>query len=327
MKKLKKLLVCLLALSILSGCAGKKDEKASEENSDKKIKVGVLQFMEHVSLDAARQGFEESLKEDGIDYELIYKNVEGDISIANQTAVSLRKSGAQLIYAIGTPAAQAAQTSTEDLPIIFCAVTDPKGAGLVENEKAPEKNISGVSDYISPKEQLESFLKIFPDVKTIGTIYNIAEQNSQVQVEELKKVCQELGLTLEVVGVQSINDIPQSIASLSKKIDAFFALTDNLVANAAPIVSENLLKYNLPSISAEEGQVSKGLLISDGVVYEDLGKQAGHMAAKVLKGEKIENLPVETYKNHEIKINKKTAEKLGLDLNNQYLKNAVTVGE
>ena len=194
-------------------------------------------------------------------------------------------------------------------------------AGLIE---APDKitNITGVNDAVSAKDQIESFLKIYPNVKTIGTIFSTNEANSKVQVEALKKACEELGLKLESVGINNINDIGQALSTLTGKIDAYYALTDNTVASAGPIVAENLLKEKIPSLSAEEGQVSKGLLMSEGVDYYEHGRQAADLAIKILKGEDIKNLHAEDNKTSKKKVNGKTAEALGLDLNNEHLKDA-----
>ncbi|EGY79860.1 ABC transporter substrate-binding protein [Peptoniphilus indolicus] len=314
MKKLLSLLVLLL----LVGCQSSKPaEQAAEsgKESGKKVKVGIVQFMDHVSLDAAREGFVEQLKESGIDAEVIEQSANGDMSLTNTIAQSLKADGVDLIYAIATPAAQAAKNTVTDIPIVFSSVTDPVGAELVKTFEKPDSNVTGVSDYVSSEAQIDSFLKIYPDVKTFGVIYNTSEQNSLVQIEELKNNLAKRGIKLETVGVSAVTDIPQAVASIAPKIDALFALTDNLVANAAPIVSDTLIKSKLPSLSAEEGQVKNGLLMSEGVNYKEQGKQAGRMAVKILNGEQVANIPVELNEVNTKLVNVKTAEALGVDLN------------
>lgn len=331
-EKMKKVLVVLMML-LLVGCSGanKTADSANTTNntansqSTDKVKIGIIQFMDHVSLDAAREGFVAQLGESGIDAEIVVQSANGDMSMTNTIAQSLKAEGVDLIYAIATPAAQAAKNTITDIPIVFSAVTDPVGAELVESFEKPSSNVTGVSDYVSSDSQIDEFLQVFPDVKTFGVIYNTSEQNSLVQIEELKNNLSKRGIALETVGVSAVNDIPQAIASLAPKIDALFALTDNLVANAAPVVSEALIKNNIPSLSAEEGQVKNGLLMSEGVNYEEQGKQAGRMAVKILNGEKPENIAVELNEINNKLVNETTADALGVDLTNPELADAIKV--
>ena len=320
MKNLKKMVKVIsigaLALSLV-GCAG--DKKAEKE--DGKIKIGAIQYIEHVSLDNALKGFEDRLKEEGIEAEVEVENLQGDQALTTTAPKKFEGDDYKLVYAISTPAAQGAKTALPNKNIIYSAVTDPVEAGLIEG---PDKitNITGVNDAVSAKTQLESFLKIYPDIKTIGTIFSTNEANSKVQVEALEKACKELGLKLDTVGINNINDIGQALSTLTGKIDAYYALTDNTVASAGPIVAENLLKEKIPSLSAEEGQVSKGLLMSEGVDYYEHGRQAADLAIKILKGEDIKNIHAEDNKTSKKKINGKTAEALGLNLSNENLKDA-----
>lgn len=320
MKNLKKMVKVIsigaLALSLV-GCAG--DKKAEKE--DGKIKIGAIQYIEHVSLDNALKGFEDRLKEEGIEAEVEVENLQGDQALTTTGPKKFEGDDYKLVYAISTPAAQGAKTALPNKNIVYSAVTDPVEAGLIEG---PDKitNITGVNDAVSAKNQIESFLKIYPDIKTIGTIFSTNEANSKVQVEALENACKELGLKLETVGINNINDIGQALSTLTGKIDAYYALTDNTVASAGPIVAESLLKEKIPSLSAEEGQVSKGLLMSEGVDYYEHGRQAADLAIKILKGEDIKNIHAEDNKASKKKVNGKTAEALGLDLNNENLKDA-----
>ena len=317
LKKMVKVLVLGALAASLVACSG--DKKAEKE--DGKIKIGAIQYIEHVSLDNALRGFEDRLKEEGIEAEVEVENLQGDQALTTTAPKKFEGEDYKLVYAISTPAAQGAKTALPNKNIVYSAVTDPVEAGLIE---ASDKitNITGVNDAVSAKDQIESFLKIYPDIKTIGTIFSTNEANSKVQVEALEKACKELGLKLESVGINNINDIGQALSTLTGKIDAYYALTDNTVASAGPIVAENLLKEKIPSISAEEGQVSKGLLMSEGVDYYEHGRQAADLAIKILKGEDIKNLHAEDNKTSKKKVNGKTAEALGLDLNNENLKDA-----
>ena len=305
----------LVGLIILGSC-GNKDGK-------KEYIIGVIQIADHPSLDAARDGFLEELDKEGISYKLIDHRAGGDISLIPQLASDLKIKGADLIYTIGTPAAQGVYNIVNDRPILFTAVTDPIGAGLVDEKTRTGKNITGVSDYVDPAKVIDDFLKVYPETKTFATMYNTNEQNSLVQIEALEKALKERGLSLKKQGVSSINDIPQALASLKSGTDAMVTVTDNVVVNAMPVIAKTLKDEKIPSLAFDEGSVENGALLAEGVNYKKIGQRAGQMAGEILKVNKdIKDIPFEDAKDLEMLVNKETAGVLGLDLKNEGLKDA-----
>lgn len=324
MKKLSLTLAVALSLTMLAGCRGQK--QVEEKKDDEKVKIGIVQYMDHISLENAKKGFIDGLKEEGIDAEIEVQNENGDSTLTTTVPKKFAGDDYDLVYAIATPAAQGAKTALPNKKIIFSAVTDPVESGLVDAYDKIE-NITGITDAVPIKNQLETLLKLDSNIKTIGVIYSTFEINSLIQMEEVKKICKDMGLELEYVGINNINEIPQAIASIEGKIDALYALTDSTVASAAPIISKILNDEKIISFSAEEGQVTNGLLMSEGVDYYLHGKQAAKMAAKILKGEDIKNIHVEDNKENVKKVNKKTAEILGINLDSEVLKDAEVVGK
>lgn len=307
--------MALAAILILGSCGNKEGEK--------EYIIGIIQIADHPSLDAAREGFLEELDKEGVSYKLIDHRAGGDISLIPQLASDLKIKGADLIYTIGTPAAQGVYNIVNDRPILFTAVTDPVGAGLVDEKTRVGANITGVSDYVDPAKVIDDFLKIYPEVKTFATMYNTNEQNSLVQIEALEKVLKDKGLSLKKQGVSSINDIPQALASLKSGTDAMVTVTDNVVVNAMPVIAKTLKDEKIPSLAFDEGSVENGALIAEGVNYEKIGIRAGEMAGEILKENKdIKEIPFEDAKDLSMLVNKETAELLGLDLNVDGLKNA-----
>ena len=305
----------LVGLIILGSCGNKEGKK--------EYIIGVIQIADHPSLDAAREGFLEELDKEGISYKLIDHRAGGDISLIPQLASDLKIKGADLIYTIGTPAAQGVYNIVNDRPILFTAVTDPIGAGLVDEKTRTGKNITGVSDYVDPAKVTDDFLKVYPETKTFATMYNTNEQNSLVQIEALERAIKERGLSLKKQGVSSINDIPQALASLKSGTDAMVTVTDNVVVNAMPVIAKTLKDEKIPSLAFDEGSVENGALIAEGVNYKKIGQRAGEMAGEILEANKdIKELPFEDAKDLEMLVNKDTAKDLGLDLKNEGLKDA-----
>lgn len=316
--KIKELAVMLLAISIvISGCS-----KKQEKNEDKNMKIAVVTFVDHPSLNEAVRGFTEYMKEKKTDVKFLNLNANGDINLLSQMANKIKNEKYDLIYAVSTPVAQALKEVIKDTPIVFSCVTDPKGAGIVLNLKNPEENVTGVSDYVDPLFSIDMFLKIYPDAKKFGVIYNTSESNSLVQIEELESVIKNRGLNLIKVGINSVNDIVQAVNSISKKTDAYVAITDNLVASSCEALSIGLLEKNIPSISLEEGQVKGGLLLSNGLSYYEHGKHASKMAEEILNGKNIGEIPVEYEKNLKLLVNKTTLKALKFDENNEIFKDA-----
>lgn len=298
---MKKLAMALLLLSTV--VMGK------EIKEPKNIEIGVTQIMEHPALDSARVGFEKALKDNGYgDVKIDYQNAQGDFGTAQMIANSFAQGKKDLIYAISTPSAQAAYNVTKEIPIVITAVTDVKAAGLVGD------NITGTSDAISIYKQLETITKILPKAKKVGIIYNTSEQNSQVQVASAKEESKKLGLEIIETGVTNVNDMAMGLDSLLDKVDVLYTPTDNLVVSATPLVLDKANRKNVPVVGCIEDQVAQGALITDTIDYEKLGYQTGEMAIRVLKGEEPKNMPVETLKNTQLIVNKKAAEKYGIDL-------------
>ena len=298
---MKKLVMTLLLLSTLA--------MGQEIKEPKDIRIGVTQIMEHPALDSARVGFEKALKDNGYgEVKLDYQNAQGDFGTAQMIANSFVQGKKDMIYAISTPSAQAAYNVTKKIPILITAVTDIKAAGLIGD------NITGTSDATSVYKQLETVTKILPKTKKVGIIYNTSEQNSQVQVARAKEAGKELGLEIVEAGVTNINDMAIGLDSLLDKVDVLYTPTDNLVVSATPLVLEKANRKNIPVIGCIEDQVAQGALITDTIDYEKLGYQTGEMAIRVLKGEDPKNMPVEILKDTQLIVNKKTAEKYGVDL-------------
>ena len=187
MKKLL-ILVSVLTLMILScgnsGSGSKSSDGAG--TGSKKYRIGITQIASHPALDSAREGFKDAFKEAGIDADFDEKNANGETANANLIANNFVSSKEDLIFAIATNAAQPASQATNEIPVVFSAITDPQSAGILKD------NVTGVSDRMDVKQQIELLLKLNPNIKNLGVIYNSSEQNSKIQVEDLKKAAKEL---------------------------------------------------------------------------------------------------------------------------------------
>ncbi len=316
--------LAVVGLMVLSGCTS--GIKASGESQNKSFTIGISQLAEHPALDDARRGFEDALKELGVDAKLINQNAQGDIPTSLSIAQKFVKDEVDLIFAIATPAAQTAKQATDSIPIIFSAVTDPVIAELIDSVELPGGNITGTSDAAPIEAQLRTFKELNKDIEKIGIIYSTDEANSQIQIDIVKELAGKLDLEIITVGISEINDISQAVSSLSKKVDGIYTITDNTVASAINVVAQKAMENNLITVGAEDSHVSGGILFSDGISYYELGRQSARMAKEILvDGKSPATFPSEVSNNTKKSFNASTLKTLGLDENSPVFKDATKV--
>ncbi len=319
--KFSKLAVLLLAITLLLTACSTVNTQGKNSQDKNKFVIGINQLAEHPALDDARRGFEDGLKELNMDVEINYQNAQGNIPTATTISQKFVKDKVDLIYTIGTSAAQSAKQATDEIPILFNAVTDPVEAELIESMEVPGGNITGTSDVSPMDKQLQLFKDLDENINKVGIIYNTSEPNSQVQVEMAKELAPSIGLEIVAMGVSNINDISQTVDSLAKKVDGIYTITDNMVASAINVVSKKAIANSLITVGAEESHVSGGILITDGISYYELGKQTAQMAKEILVDDKSPaNIPSETARTIKKVLNKDTLKALNLDENNEVFK-------
>ncbi|MGY3704173.1 ABC transporter substrate-binding protein [Vagococcus martis] len=312
-KKMLSSLVGLAAVGLLVGCGNK-----SAETDSSVQRIGILQYMEHKSLDKAREGFIAELKdegyEDGKNIKIDSLNSQGDQANLKSMSEKLVKEKSDVILTIATPAAISVATETTDIPIIFTAVTDAVSAGLVDSNEKPGKNITGTSDMVPIDKQTNLLLSIVPDAKTIGIIYNSSEENSVIQAKLAKEAIEKKGVKVKESTVTSTNDVQQVMTALAGEVDGVYIPTDNTLANTMETVGEIARNKKLPIVTGSAEDVKVGALATYGLDYEKLGRQTGKLAVKILKGEaKPADLAVDTPTDLDLVVNEDMAKALGID--------------
>ena len=300
------------AAILLTGCGVQKTDGYT---------IGISQFAVHGSLDNCREGFLEGLAEEGIvegeNLTIEYVNAQADPGTAGLSTDNFVSKKVDMICAIATPCAMTAYNSTRntDIPVIYTAVTDPKEAGLVNEEGMPVGNITGTSDALAVAEQLEMIRRVLPDAKSVGIIYTTSEPNSISSVARYKELAPEYGFEIVETGVTAMSEVVLAAADLAAKADCITNLTDNTVVSALQTVLEEAGKQKIPVFGSEVEQVKAGCVAAMGLEYAELGKQTGRMAAKVLKGEaKASELKYELITEPGLYVNTAAAEKIGLTL-------------
>ena len=258
---------------------------------DGNFTIGIGQFAVHGSLDNCREGFIEGLAEEGFiegkNLTILSENAQADPGLAAQISTNFAGQSVDMICAIATPIAHTSYSvgRKNDIPVIFTAVTDPIAAELANADGTPVGEITGTSDKLPVEQQLEMIRKILPDATKIGIMYTTSEVNSASTLAEYKEKAPDYGFEIIEAGVSSTADIPLAADSILEQVDCLNNLTDNTVVSSLPLILSKANAKNIPVFGSEIEQVKVGCLAAMGLDYVDLGKQTGHMAAKVLKGE------------------------------------------
>ncbi|MCL2490544.1 MAG: ABC transporter substrate-binding protein, partial [Propionibacteriaceae bacterium] len=277
--------------------------------------IGVAVIMSHPALQAVQDGFEEVLKEQGLNYTLISKNAQGDSSAASTIASTFAADKSiDLVLAISTPIATAMASAIQDRPILFSAVTDPVSVNLVPSWTQAGPNITGTSDMNSDAKPVTLVQQAMPNVKTIGVLYTSSEANSLTQVKAYEDEAKSLGVTLKEQAITTPADIGTGLAALAG-VDAILVPTDNTVVASLGSVIQFGQEKQIPVFCADTTTVAMGTVAARGLSYHDLGRATGDMAVKILRdGVDISTIPPEAPTTTELDVNPAAAATFGLTL-------------
>ena len=308
MKKWMMVISLAFALVFTLSACGNNDE-AGEKHT-----IGVTQFVEHPSLDAAYDGFKKAIEESGLNVEFDYQNAQADINNTATIANNLVSKGVDLIFANATPSAQGAYNATKEIPIVFASVSDPFEAGFVEALDQADKTITGVID-LHPEftEKTIAFIEDNVPNAKVGMVYNSGEANSNSQKESVEEAMK--GTTLELVtrSISTSADVQQAAQSLVGEVDVILVTTDNIVVNALEAVIQVANDNKIPLIVGEPDSLARGGFATYGVDFYEIGFRAGEMAVSILKGEEtVGSIAIEAPPEMPLYINKTAAELQGV---------------
>ena len=331
-KLLSILLIAAMALTMLAGCAGSEEgttESGDAASSEEVINIGVIQYMPHSSLDDAYDGFVDGLAEagyvDGENIKIDFQNASGEVANCQQIC-EIFNGTSDIVLAIATPAAQSAVNVFQetDVPVLFTAVTDAVGAGLVESNENPGKNVTGTLDMPVIADQIAVIKDVLPEAETLAILYTSSEANSAIQAEEAKAAAEALGMNVIIQTSSTSNDIPQVLASVAGTADAIYIPSDNAFANAMTTVNATAVENQLPVFVAFEAGIKEGGIATTAINYYELGKQTAAQAVRIIEGESAADIPVETQKECALVVNETFAKSVGVEIPAEILEKATT---
>ena len=306
----------LFCVIILSGCI---------PQTNNKVKIGIIQFTQFEVINSIKQGITQRMNRlgyiDGVNSEFDYRSANGDFAVANEIVDSFIEDKKDIIISISTPATIAAAKAADKIPVVFAAVSDPVGAGLVDSLENTGRNITGTSDPIRIDKNFDLAFLLTPNIKKLGYIYNPAEENSIKSLEGIKEYIKNMDVELIESKVNSPDEVPDAAEELIKNVDAIFILNDNTVATAMPLIAEMAIDAKIPAYVAGGFMVAENGLAHVGIQYDELGKETASMAAQILGGEKkAKDIPVKTFDDDLYTfVNLDTADKIGVTIPNEVL--------
>lgn len=299
-------------------------EAATEAAGDaKEYKVGIVQFMDHPSLNQIETNVESELDKLSQDLGVTFNykdytfNGQGDASVLNQIASELISDEVDVIIPIATPAAQVVQAAVEDkgIPVVFSAVSDPVSANLVAAMDAPGANITGTSDFLNTNAIMDLMLAVDPDIDYVGLLYSNSEDASKQPIADAKAYLDEKGIKyIEKTGTKTDEVQAAADALVAEGVDAVFTPTDNTIQQAELGIYEKFLDAKIPHYAGADSFALNGAFMGYGVDYSNLGVATADMVADILNGgSDTATLAVQTFDNGIATINTDTCEALGLN--------------
>ncbi len=314
-------------VAVLGGLLAMAGTAEAEHHGSKSVAVTAI--VEHPALDAVRDGIRDELAAAGYvageNLGWMYESAQGNPATAAQIARKFVGEAPSVIVPISTPSAQAVASATQDIPIVFSAVTDPLAAKLVADMDAPGGNITGVSDLSPLDKHLELIQAIVPDVETVGIVYNPGEANAVALVERLQALAPAHGLTLVTAAAPRSADVLAAGQSLVGKVDALYVGTDNTVVSGLEALVKVGIDNQVPFIAGDTNSVERGAIAAVGFNYYDVGRQTGKLVLRILEGEAPGVIAVEGVEIVELHVNPGIAERMGVTLSQDLIDGATTV--
>jgi len=303
-------LICILAVS----CGKKVDS----------ITIGYLQIVQDPSLDVAKEGVFQALKDSGYivgtNFKILDNNAQGDMSMIPTILQSFISQNVDIIVTNSTPCMISAAHMVKEIPVVFTVAFSPEDMGV----KPVPDNLYGVYDSYDVVKFADLLNSLMPNLKKVGLPYNNSERNAEFSAKRIIEELSKRNIEVVTVSVNSSNDITTAGNFLiDKKVEAIVVAADNVVNLGQSLLGNVAIENKIPLFVTDPMNASKGAAISYGVSYQQWGYQAGLKVIDLLKGRTIENadkiVPLETMM---LLINKTAADKQGLVIPDSIMKKA-----
>lgn len=310
----------IMAAACMAACSPSNSAPASDADG-KTVKVGICNYVDDASLNQIVENIQARLKEiggeKGVAFDVSYDNCNADANLLTQIISNFIADDVDIMIGVATPVAMAMQAATEDngIPVVFAAVSDPVGAGLVESMEAPGSNVTGTSDYLDTAAVMQLITAADPDVKNVALLYDIGQDSSTAAIAHAKEYLDANGIAYGEYTGTTMDEVTLAVQALiADGVDAVFTPTDNTIMKSELSIYEMLQEAGIPHYTGADSFALNGAFLGYGVDYAALGVETANMAASIaLGGAKPAETAVKTFDNGCATINTETCEKLGFN--------------
>ena len=311
--------MCLALAACGSEAAAPAADTAADSQAKTTYTIGLCNYVDDASLNQIVDNIQTRLaeigEEKGVEFNVLYDNCNADASVMEQIISDYLADKVDLMIGVATPVAMRMQTATEDsqTPVVFSAVSDPIGAGLVESLEAPGANVTGTSDYLDTDAIMNLIFALDPDAETIGLLYDQGQDSSAAPIEKAKEYLDNKGVKyIERTGTTTDEVMLAADALVADKVDAVFTPTDNTIMTAELAIYETFAQAGIPQYTGADSFALNGAFLGYGVDYANLGVETAHMVAQILlEGADPASTPVMTFDNGTATINTDICAELG----------------
>lgn len=310
----------IMAAACMAACSPSNPAPANDADG-KTVKVGICNYVDDASLNQIVENIQARLKEigdeKGVAFDVSYDNCNADANLLTQIISNFIADDVDIMIGVATPVAMAMQAATEDngIPVVFAAVSDPVGAGLVESMEAPGSNVTGTSDYLDTAAVMQLITAADPDVKNVALLYDIGQDSSTAAIAYAKEYLDANGIAYGEYTGTTVDEVTLAVQALiADGVDAVFTPTDNTIMKSELSIYEMLQEAGIPHYTGADSFALNGAFLGYGVDYAALGVETANMAASIaLDGAKPAETAVKTFDNGCATINTETCEKLGFN--------------
>ncbi|CAK8162419.1 putative ABC transport system substrate-binding protein [Candidatus Xenohaliotis californiensis] len=316
MKKI--IVILLLCIPALNGIMAAENMK----------KVYISQIIQHPALDVTVRGIIDGLRENGYiknkNVDIRIESAQANAALASQIAAKFVNSKPDVVVGVGTVTAQSflRYVYKNKAKLVFSSITDPVQAGFVDSLLETNYSVSGVSNFIELKPQLELFQKIQPNLKTLGVLYNPGESNSLSINKHLESICPKFGIKLILQSANKTADIPQAATKLANAVDAIFVGNDNTALAALQSIIAIANRVKIPVYVSDTDSVEAGALAALGPNQYQVGLQTGSIVAHILNGKETNAIPIKFVNKTELYLNNNAAAILDIKFPDKILNQA-----
>jgi putative tryptophan/tyrosine transport system substrate-binding protein len=292
-------------------------------------RIGVLVPEMGRAQSQAQKGLLQELKKLGYrerkDIGFDIRNAKGNRNALQPAASELVAKKINLIFATGTRATRAAMAATREVPIIFVHPGDPVAAGLFKSADEPRGNVTGIAAFAAQTtdKRLALLKEILPALKKVHVFFDSNNTFARANLALVESSAGKLALQVVGHGVKSVDELKASIGALpSEQGSPIFHIPDDLVESEVSFIFETARQKKLPTMFNEETWAITGAMAAHGPDYLQMGRQAGRLADRILKGQAPRSLPVERAARFDLTLNYRTANAIGVRLAPELIKKA-----